>query len=137
MMKPMPPTPARRTPGGPIRPGMPKPPDDPMPVRSSMLSLRLPSRQRMCVPPSSTDPCTDGAVAAAILSHELLLQFRTEAAQLLARELLAEVARRQAEMRPEAAGEHFGAGEAAGSRDILDRNVAVEQGVAGRLQADL
>src|SRR5262245_38592687 len=52
---------------------------------------------------------------------ELLLQFRAEAAQLLAGELLAEGARRGAEMRPEGPREDRGRGKAAGGRHLLDR----------------
>src|ERR1700740_2583199 len=59
--------------------------------------------------------------------HQLLIELGPEAAQLLARELLAELARRQPEMGAEAAREDLGTGEAAGRGDVLDRDVAVEE----------
>src|SRR5262249_34241168 len=64
--------------------------------------------------------------------HKLLIELGAEPTQLLARELLAKLPGRQAEMSTEAPGEHLGTGEAAGRGDILDRNVAVEEGVASR-----
>src|SRR5215469_10066847 len=66
------------------------------------------------------------------LTPEFGLQLRTEAAELLRGELLAELPRRDAERGPEAARGDFRAGEAAGGNDALDQDVAVEERDARR-----
>src|SRR5262245_46558256 len=79
----------------------------------------------------------DGLLDRRLHWREPLTDFRTEPLEPIARELTPEVAWGPPELRAKAAREDFGRGEAAGESDVLDRTVAVEKQVAGRLQPDL